>query len=196
MSGRRANVVRKIITLWVFTFLGIGIMMGPGVSLAVSPGPAESEVKAAFVFNFIKFVEWPRGTFPPGEKPLTLCVLGQDPLGEALGSLEGKTAQSRKIEVRRVSTPGDAEGCQVLYVCRSEAEQMTVILRRMKPGVLTIGDMRYFASSGGIINLILLDNRISFEISVDAAEKAGLKISSQLLKLAQVVRSQGGREGK
>jgi hypothetical protein len=154
---------------------------------------AEVQVKTAFVYNFVKFVQWPPTVFPSDETPIVLCVLGDDPLGNALESLKGKTAQGRRIEVRQISKITEIRGCQIVYVCRSEREHKTKIITEIKPYMLTVGDMPSFVSAGGMINLILSDNRVAFEINVAAADKSGLKISSQLLKLARIARGSGGR---
>ncbi len=172
-----------------------GAFAGPGASIAGSAETTEFQVKAAFVYNFVKFVQWPHDSFPAtGDAPISICVLGQDPLGDALESLKGLTAYGRNLSVRRIAGQGEADRCQVLYLCRSEREAMGNLLKGMKAGVLTIGDMKSFASAGGIINFVIVDNRVSFEINVDAAERAKLKISSQILKLAKIVKERGGKE--
>jgi hypothetical protein len=90
--------------------------------------------------------------------------------------------------VRRITGVEDAGRCQIVYVGRSERDQARNILKGIKAGILTIGDMNQFTSSGGIINFVIVENRVSFEINIDAAERSGLKISSQLLKLAKIVK--------
>ena len=184
--------MKRLAAFGVFFLIGIyGQFTGPGVSVAWSAGTSEFQVKAAFIYNFVKFVQWPRDAFPAtGDAPISICVLGQDPLGDALESLKGLTAQGKSLSVRRIAGQAEAERCQVLYLCKSEREAMPAILKGMKAGVLTIGDMKSFASVGGVINFVIIDNRVSFEINVDAAERARLKISSQILKLAKIVREE------
>ncbi len=163
--------------------------------MAGPAGTSEFQVKAAFVYNFVKFVQWPRDSFlTTGDAPISICVLGQDPLGDALESLKGLADYGKNISVRRIAGQGEIDRCQVLYLCKSEKEAMGNILKGMKAGVLTIGDMKSFASAGGIINFVIVDNRVSFEINVDAAERARLKISSQILKLAKIVKEGGVKE--
>ncbi len=199
MIGKRLTITfvkdLRFFRIVVFmVFFGV-LFIGPG---AIVTGPAEEpteqQVKAAFIFNFVKFVEWPRHAFSTNESPVLLCVLGKDPLGDTLESLGGKTAQGRRLSVRYITKPGEADRCQVLYVSRSEREQIGVVLKGMKGNVLTIGDVRNFASSGGVINFVMKDSKVSFEINVDAAEKAGLQINSQLLKLAKIVRESARKE--
>jgi len=177
------KIFRLLLLLFLFLMLS-GLKAIPIEAAASDP----SEVKAAFVYNFIKFVSWPSETWPPDASGIALCVMGNDPLGSALHSLSGKTANGKMLTVKRVTRREETSDCQILYICRSEAKEMREILRREKTGVLTIGDMKHFASSGGIINFVLTDNRVSFEINTDAATAGGIRISSQLLRLATIVR--------
>jgi hypothetical protein len=170
----------------------IGMFIISWASVVGAEEPSEPQVKAAFVYNFTKFVQWPNHILPPGEPQLSLCVLGNDHLADTLDSLKGKTTSGRQLSVRRIAGPEDAGRCHIVYIGRSERDQARNILKGMKSGILTIGDMPQFASSGGIINFVIVESRVSFEVNVDAAEKAGLRISSQLLKLAQIVK-EGGR---
>jgi hypothetical protein len=186
--------VKRFGILGGLTLLYLFLMgYGPGASDAVPAETTEPEVKTAFVFNFIKFVDWSSNAAPQGEPMITLCILGQDPLGETLPSLAGKVAQGRKLSVRQIAKPGQTDGCQVLYICKSEKDQMGNVLKGMKPGVLTIGDMKNFAHSGGAINFVMEEKKVSFEINVDSVERAGMKISSQLLKLAKIVKDVSGK---
>lgn len=168
-----------------------GILLMAWVPIVFAQESDESKVKAAFVYNFTKFIQWPNSTLPPGETRMSLCILGEDHLGDALELLTGKTVSGRTLSVRRIKGPDDAGRCQILYIGRSERDQARNILKGMKEGILTIGEMNQFASSGGIINFGITESRVSFEINIDAAERAGLKISSQLLKLAKIVRDGG-----
>jgi hypothetical protein len=151
----------------------------------------EQQVKTAFVYNFFKYVDWPANALPPSEQAVSLCVLGQDSLGDALESLNAKTMQGRKVVVRKVGRAAEADHCQALYVAKSGKEPVSSVVKVVREGVLTIGDVSGFASSGGMINFIVADTRVSFEINIDAAERAGLKISSQLLKVAKIVKDGG-----
>jgi hypothetical protein len=164
---------------------------------ALATEPSEYEVKAAFVYNFIKFVEWPSHSFTAEDSPFVVGVLGQDPMNDALESLRGKTAQGRKLAVKRFNRMGDLDRCHVLYVGRSEKEQIAAVLKATTNlNVLTVADMKGFAQAGGVVNFITQENRISFEINVGTAERAGLKVSSKLLKLARIVGSDGRRQDK
>ena len=148
----------------------------------------EYEIKAAFIYNFVKFVEWPPDDTSNAD-PITIAVVGKDPFGDALDLIREKTIGVRKIVVKRFARVDDIAKCQVLFISSSQHEQLPHILKVTKKWhVLTIGEVTGFAQSGGIINFIIVDDKVRFEINVDAAQRAGLKISSQLLKLASIVR--------
>ncbi len=145
--------------------------------------PSENEVKAAFVFNFIKFVEWPE---TPGNDTFTIRYIGIDPLSGNLRLLEKREANDRKILVENlVDSTGEFE---LLFISASEINALPEILTSIadKP-ILTVSDAPKFVRSGGMIELLVIDNKIRFAINLAAAEKVGLKISSQLLRLATEV---------
>jgi hypothetical protein len=178
--------IRSLVLISTLLFAMAFFSPAPKAGLAAEP--SEYDLKAAFVYNFIKFVEWPSSAFSRADAPITIGILGQDPMDEALESLKSKTAQGRKLTVRRFAKIGDLEKCHVLFVGKSERESLAVVLKQVRDsGVLTIADIRGFAAAGGIVNFINVENRISFEINTDAADRAGLRVSSQLLKLAKIV---------
>jgi hypothetical protein len=151
----------------------------------------EYKVKAAFVYNFAKFVEWPAETFKTAMDPFRICVLGQDPFGGALGStVNGKTLLGRPFVVADIGDVSQAGDCQILFVASSENKRLRAILTGLRTvGTLTVGETEGFAGLGGIINFKIDDGRVRFEINVVAAERAKLRISSNLLNLAQIVRA-------
>jgi len=152
---------------------------------------SEYRVKAAFVYNFAKFIDWPAEAFPNGRAPLALCILGKDPFGVALETIKGKTVKDRKLVIQHLARIEDLERCHILFISASEEKHLERILKTLKgSNVLTIGEVRQFAELGGMIHLTMKENKVRFEINVDAAERAGLKISSKLLKLAEVVRDE------
>jgi hypothetical protein len=151
------------------------------------PSP-EYLVKMAFLFNFAKFVEWPPDALPRHQDTLTLCVLGGDPFGSALDALRGKRAQERTIVVRRLTRLEEVASCQVVFVDRSAAPELSRPLARTALlGILTVGDTERFAENGGIIELTRVHDTIRFEVNLAAAQRAGLRISSKLLRLARRV---------
>jgi hypothetical protein len=162
------------------------LMIWPSIVMAEEPN--ESQIKTAFIYNFTQFIQWPNRVPTSGEAKMSLCILGDDPLANTLELLKGKATSGGPLSVIRIAKVEDAGRCQIVYVGKSEKDQMKNILKDVRAGVLTIGEMNHFASSGGAINLVVAGNRVSFEINTDATERAGLKISSHLLKLAKIVK--------
>lgn len=157
-------------------------------------GPAsEYQVKAAFLFNFAKFIEWPPGSFAGALAPFSVCVLGEDPFGRVLDdALEGKVVGERRMASRRLKDKSEARGCQMVFVSSSERRKYPEIFGSVRgANVLLVGETRDFAVSGGTIEFTLEDNRVRFTINTDAAERAGLKFSSKLLTLARIVHDEG-----
>ncbi len=149
----------------------------------------EYQVKAAFLFNFAKFVEWPADAFSAADAPLQICVLGQDPFGHEFEQvIVDKTVNGHRIEVVHPSGVPQAKSCHIIFVASAEKQQVREILRGLRgASVLTVGDTAGFAQIGGVINFVLDENRVRFEINVKAAERAHLKISSRLLTVAKVI---------
>ena len=149
----------------------------------------EYQVKAAFLYNFAKFVQWPSETFHDSDSPIKICVLGKDPFGDALNRLKNKNVGSRKLIIERLRRGDALDKCQILFISDSEKNSVPEILRGVKKlPVLTVGDMKGFVQSGGIINFISKENQVSFEINVDSAERSKLRVSSQLLQVANIFR--------
>ena len=153
------------------------------------PATSEQEVKAAFLYNFVRFVNWPEGTLPQSDKSFIIGLLGGDPLAPALASIiEGKTINGRRLIIKRFRSIRDLNTCQILFIGSSGKTQFQQILTRVKNlPVLTVADTDGFAAAGGMINFIIVKKKIRFEINQQAAEKVKLKISSKLLKLAKIV---------
>jgi len=174
----------------------VGILFLAGILLPSAPAAAgieESDVKAAFVFNFIKFVEWPASAFHSPEDPIVLSVLGSDPTTGALASLDGKMVSGRRVVVRKVPVLSALEQCNVLFVGSSEKAAMEPVLGAVKRWhVLTVADFEGFASRGGTIGFVRQDDRVGFEINEESAKKAGLKINAKLLYLGKSVRGHDG----
>jgi len=163
-------------------------------SLAVAAqaqSATEYQVKAAFLFNFAKFVDWPADAFPTADAPLQICVLGPDPFGRDFEQIiVEKTVNGHRIEVAHPDALPQAKACQILFVAFSEKPQIRQILEGLKgASVLTVGDTPGFVQMGGIINFVLDDNRVRFEINQKAAELAHLKLSARLLTVAKLVLS-------
>ncbi|MFQ5598178.1 MAG: YfiR family protein [Nitrospiria bacterium] len=150
----------------------------------------EYQIKAAFLFNFVKFIEWPANAFPNQDSHIILCVIGTDPFGDILDvTVNGKTAQGRSMEIRRLNTTENIGRCHILFVSTSEQSRLAQVMSATQgSSVLTVGEMARFSDTGGIINFILKRARIRFEINVHSARRSGLKISSKLLQLATIVK--------
>lgn len=159
---------------------------------ARTPGQEASEytVKAALLYNFAKFVQWPNATFKSEDEPIVFGILGKDPFGEAANLLNGKTIQNRKIELKRFTRSQNFSTCHILFISSSEKDHLESILNTLASrSVLTVGEIDKFMQVGGIINFIIVDDKIRFEINAAAAKHANIKISSQLLKLANTVKT-------
>lgn len=148
-----------------------------------------AEIKAAFVFNFAKFVEWPEGTFPAPSSPLELCVAGAGLEGR-LSRLEGKEAQGHPIRVRSLGRSEAASGCHILVLEVGAGERAQRLQALGQSAVLTIADSGDFPREGGMIGLFVAANRVQFSVNLGAAHGAGLKLSSRMLQLAHSI--QGG----
>ncbi len=147
----------------------------------------EATVKAAFIYNFTKYVEWP----PETNGPLQICLLGEpDPLLNALMTLEGKQSQGSIIHVRIAGRDGGSlDGCRVIVVGAGETTRVAAILdNARKQPALTVSEIEHFADGGGMIGLVVDGTRVQFEINAQAAQRANLKLSAQLLKLARKVK--------
>ena len=153
----------------------------------------EYQLKAAFLFNFAQFVRWPPGCFAGANAPFCIGILGADPFGNALEeTIRGETIESHKLIVVRSARIEDLQNCQMIFVSRSEGDHVGEILSQLgaKP-ILTVSDADSFARDGGAIDFYLAGGKVRFEINPGAAQRRGLKISSQLLSLGKIVQSGG-----
>ncbi|MDE2058646.1 MAG: YfiR family protein [candidate division NC10 bacterium] len=154
--------------------------------------PLEYQVKAAFLYQFSKFVEWPAQAFRTSQYTICIGVIDGGPMASALQSIEGKEAKGRRVVVKRFKGLEDLEFCHILYISSVMESHLAEILNQLKEtSTLTVSDIDGFARRGGMINLIMVEGKIQFEINVEAAERAKLQISSHLLRLARIV--PGGR---
>ena len=175
-----ADLARRCITLALLT-------LGAWSTGARAAGPSEPAVKAGFVYNFAKFTEWPAGAL--GTAQIGVCLVGADPLGAVTGLLDGKPLQGRTVTVRRNVRGDDLKTCAIVFVTDVDERRQADALRAVRAlPVLTIGDGEGFVDAGGMIGMVSADDRIQFEIDLDAAQRSGLKIHAQLLKLARFVK--------
>jgi len=181
--------------------LGI-LIVALSVSLSWAPGAlaqdrdssnsSEYLIKAGFIFNFAKFVEWPQTTFAQPDSPIVIGILGTDPFGAIIDQIvQDKKIGGRGFVVKRLkwgTDPKDLKECKILFVGASERihiDELVQIVRGLP--ILTVGETPGFAERGGVIRLVLEDNKVRFEVNVDAAHQAGLTISSRLLTLARII---------
>lgn len=180
-------MIRKTIRLIFIIVICVTISSWPKVHAESSP-TREHLIKAAFLYNFARFVDWPDEAFPDEHTPLVLCIFGKDPFGDALESIQGKRIRGRKLAIQHLGRIENLEQCHILFISASEEHHLSEILSHIKTkNILTVSDMSRFARRGGAINFITVKSKIRFEINVDATDTVGLKISSKLLKLAQIV---------
>jgi hypothetical protein len=178
-----------------------GLAFFPKVAVGQQDSAGEYEVKAAMLYNLTRFVEWPSSAYPDAQTPTVMCILGQDPFGGSLTSIvtEQMAKGGRAVEIRRVRNDKSIHGCHVVYISSSERKSIAEIFSNLKgSSVLTVGEMAQFAARGGMIQFSLEEKQVHFEINLDAASRADLKISSRLLVLARIVKDQdkmSGREG-
>ena len=162
-----------------------------------APGPlSEYQVKAAYLYYFSTFVEWPAGTFAHPRDALVIGVLGVDPFGVTLDdTLRGKTINGHPLVVKRFQKIEEARDSHILYISASERDRLPSILKGLEgAAVLTVGDIDQFASRGGQIAFRMEDKKVRFDINAEAVERARIKVSAQLMKLGRIVGA-AGRQG-
>lgn len=165
---------------------------------AFTPAPqaepaGEYQVKALFLYNFAKFVDWPASSFATSQDAFTICVVGEDPFGSELDQVvRSKTINSRRLVVKRVSRAQDVRSCQIAFIGTMDERRARKTLAELNSAsVLTVGAINGFTEWGGVVKFTLEENKVRFEINLEAAEHAQLRISSKLLSLAKVVIRRG-----
>lgn len=155
----------------------------------VSSVSSEYLIKAGFIYNFANLVQWPSNAFAQADSPIVIGILGEDPFGTVLDRvLAGKKVNGRVFLVKRLKSIPDLKECHIVFVSSSEMTHLVEAIHLVKGmPILTIGEIPGFAKLGGIINLVLEDNKVHFEVNVEAAKEADLNISSRLLALARIV---------
>jgi hypothetical protein len=158
---------------------------------AQNPKPSEYDVKAAYLFNFGRFVEWPAKTPETANESFAICVLGRDPFGTALNATVAReTIAGKSVVAEQILSPQDAKHCRVLFISSSEDRRLKQILDVLgTESILTVSDLPRFAERGGMVQFVLAENRVRFEVNSAITERAGLTLSSELLKVAVNVRT-------
>lgn len=153
----------------------------------------EYEVKAAFIYNFAKYVEWPAGSFDHTDAPFVIGVVGADPFGGRLDrAVTGKTINGHPFQVKRIRWGAEMKECHILFVSASEKNRVSQLGAALQgASVFSVGDCAGFASHGGIAGFIMEQGRVRFEINAEAAKRSHLVVSSKLLALAKIVTDSG-----
>ncbi len=154
--------------------------------------PTQYEVEAAYLFDFGKFVAWPSAA--QSDAPFLICVLGQDPFGPVLDrTVAGESLRGRPVQDKRITRPQDATGCSILYISSSESGRLSKILSTIQEApVLTVSDIPDFVQQGGMVQFVLRDGRVRFEVNLAPTQSNGLSMSSELLKVSVEVHRAGG----
>jgi hypothetical protein len=186
-SRRRSVAGRILLAVLLATCLGAA----PRASAQDHPHPTEYQLKAQYLTDFGRFVKkWGNRPMPAPDESFAICVLGQDPFGQSLDTAaRGANIGGAPLVVRRIGQPLDTTGCRILFISSSEAGQLQDILGMVGTApVLTVSDIPGFVRQGGIIEFVPDGNRVKFEINLAIAQRVGLSLSSDLLKVARVVR--------
>ena len=149
--------------------------------------PPDYQVKAAFLYHFGQFVEWPTNAFADARSPLVIGVYGDDPFhGDLERMVAGQNINGHPVVIRHIKTLPDLKGCHILFIAAPEKGRDRELLKAVNSaGVLTVGEMDDFIQAGGMINFIIEDSQVHFQINNNAARAAGLNISSKLIKLGR-----------
>jgi len=171
------------------SFLGfclVGLVLCSGKGPAQESGPTEYEIKAAYIFNFAKFVEWPTKAFSQPSSPIVIGILGENPFHKDLeDTIRDKTVDDHPLVVKEFPSPAEPTNCHILFINSSEKARLPQILKDLNgASVLTVGEMDGFTEAGGMINFVREGTKIRFRINNTAATKVKLKISSKLLSIA------------
>ncbi len=180
----------ELVTLLAFV---AGLSLTAPAGFAAHPVSMEYRLKAAFLYNFTRFTEWPSG-ISTNSKALNICVVGTNPFGSALNEIKGKRANNASIDIKLIDPDDSFSGCQLIFIAKSERSRTRKILRALDgQPVLTVGETGDFNRFGGIIQFMVMNKKIRFSINIDAAQRAGLTISSKLLRLAAIFQENGDR---
>jgi hypothetical protein len=197
----RALLFLKRLRIWNAILLALAVAIyanfGWALSDEIQASANEYSVKAAFLLNFIKFINWPEGAFEKETSPIVIGVIGDEKVCDALkSSLQGRTINRRDLLPLRITWPDEIHGYHILFVCSSESKVAPAVVKSLEnESILTVGETEGFGRQGGMINFYLEKNKVRFEINLNATDKAHIKISSQLLSLARIIegKPQAGR---
>ena len=192
MKFSNASNICRLKIVWLELILVMNMALLTGMPCATSAQPAlnrEYQVKAAFLYNFAHFVEWPAAAFPEPQSPMVIGILGDDPFGTTLDELiRNETVNGHPLIIQRYSKLEEIKSCHILYISQLQSEQFDAVLEAAKGrSLLTVGDSKDFATRGGTVQFITEKNKVRFRINLTAAKAASLRISSKLLKAAEII---------
>jgi hypothetical protein len=173
----------------MLTRLMLVLILGLPAAGALWAQVEEYRVKAFFLYNFTRYVEWPAEAFKSANDPIVICIFGESPFGNTLEeAIRGKVVAGRSLAIRSISGAAAGYGCHVLFVSAAEEKRFRSVAGsfRQMP-ILLVGETEGFASAGGVINFKLEESKVRFEINTEAAAQEHLRISSKLLSLAEIV---------
>jgi len=179
------RVLRPIIAIGIC----LSLALGASAQTLDSSDSSEYLIKAGFIYNFAKLVGWPQNAFAQPDSPIVIGILGTDPFGTIIDRiLADKKIDARRFVIKRLKWGMDFKDCDILFIGSSEAPHLEEVLHALKGmPILTIGETPGFGKRGCIINLMVEDNKVHFEVNLDAAKQADLNISSRLLALAKII---------
>jgi hypothetical protein len=152
--------------------------------------PGEYQVKALFLYNFLNFVDWPADSSIHSSPTINVCVIGDDPFDNALDNIRDNTVKDKKLAIRFYRPYDEPKGCHLLFIPATEKRHVAQILKSVRESnVLTVGDTEESARQGAIIGFYIEQNKVRFAINIEAARRAGLRISAKLLKLAKIIKA-------
>jgi uncharacterized protein DUF4154 len=190
------RVVRRAKRFAGALILGAGLLAGSTTTLAADDAPLDFQVKAAFLVNFPKYVDWPSTVLAETNSPITVAIFGDDNVaGEFSNMIKGgRTVSGRPVQLKRITKEEQiGADCHILFIAGAERLRIPAILEKVKgTGILTVGENEDFLEKGGIVNLVHRDRKIRLQINLDAARESQLKISTRLLIAADAVK--GKRE--
>ena len=193
LAGRIARIVCAAAPA---ALLSTFLLAPPAARSQGDDDTSEYPVKLAFLYNFTKFVEWPTEAFPNPAAPLNICLVGRDPFEPDIEQdLRGRTVRGHPVALLKFKPGENLKGCHVVFVSRDSGRQAMSIVGSLRGwNTLTVGESKDFAANGGMITLIVEENKLRFEVNLDATKQTHLSISSQLLALARMVKGSPRRE--
>jgi hypothetical protein len=182
-------MMRAVIALVSILVAGSSLAVNSSAFVA-DEGASATALRAAFMYNFAKFTEWPANLIP-SDQPIVFCVTDDAPMAVALEQIvKGRAVGGHALAVRRVGLDRGVRACHLLYVSGLDAKRTSELLGTVEHlPVLTVGDFERFAQMGGVASFFVEDGKMRFAINIDSAQRAGLRVSSKLLMLARIVRS-------